>query len=63
MVFFVGVYVKVEPRLGDGQTSYVNLDVYYSPSNLWLGQILFTGRDPGSSPNVVVSDFQREVLL
>ena len=53
-----GVYVRIEPTLGDGQTSYVNLDVFYSPSNLWIGQILFTGKDP-VVPSVVVVSYRR----
>lgn len=51
---YIGVYVKVESALGNGQTTYVNLDVYYSPLNVWVGQILFTGSQLVSSPNVVV---------
>ncbi|CAF0916171.1 unnamed protein product [Rotaria sp. Silwood1] len=49
----VGVYVKIESLLGDGQSTYVSLDIYYAPSNLWIGQVLFTGYQPVSPPNVV----------
>ncbi|UJR30625.1 hypothetical protein I4U23_018150 [Adineta vaga] len=48
----VGVYVKVEAALGDGQSTYVSLDVYYTPSNLWIGQVLFSGSQLVSPPNV-----------
>ncbi|CAF3632430.1 unnamed protein product [Rotaria sordida] len=49
----VGVYVKIESSLGDGQSTYVNLDVYYTSSNLWIGQIFFTGYQTVSPPNVI----------
>jgi len=54
---YTGVYVKIESALGAGQSTYVNLDVYYSPSSIWIGQILYTGTQPGSSPTVVVRKF------
>ncbi|CAF4036975.1 unnamed protein product [Adineta steineri] len=49
----VGIYVKIEAALGDGQSTYINLDVYYSPDNLWIGQVLFTGVQVVSVPNVL----------
>lgn len=57
----LGVYVKVETALGDGQSTYVNLDVYYAPNNLWIGQIPYIGSQPGTTPNVAVriSFFQK----
>jgi hypothetical protein len=50
----LGVYVKIEQELGDGETTYVSLDVYYTPATVWIGQILFTGKQPTSTPSVVV---------
>ncbi|CAF2512453.1 unnamed protein product [Rotaria sp. Silwood2] len=49
----VGVYVKIESSLGDGQSTHVSVDVYYTPSNLWIGQMPFTGYQAVSPPNVV----------
>jgi len=56
LICFAGVYVRIEPALGNGGSTYVNVDVYYSPSTLWIGQILFTGTQPGSTPSVVVCE-------
>ncbi len=60
----LGVYVKIESALGNGQTTYVSLDVYYSPTNLWIGQILYTGNQLSSTPNVVVRNtFHFQILM
>ncbi|CAF3743558.1 unnamed protein product [Rotaria socialis] len=49
----IGVYVKIETSLGNGQSTYVGLNLYYTPLNVWTGQILFTGNQTASAPNVV----------
>jgi len=56
-MIILGVYVKIETALGNGQTTYVSLDVYYTPTNLWIGQILYTGNQPSTTPSVVVRNF------
>ena len=53
---FLGVYVKIETALGDGQSTYVSLDVYYAPTNIWVGQILFSGSQLVTPPNVIVRE-------
>ncbi|CAF2076674.1 unnamed protein product [Rotaria magnacalcarata] len=49
----IGVYVKIETSLGNGQSTYVGLDVDYASLNVWTGQIRFTANQTTSSPNVV----------
>jgi len=51
------VYVKVELALGNGQGTYVSLDVYYAPTNIWVGQVYYTGVQVVTPPTVVVRKF------
>jgi len=51
------VYVKVELALGNGQGTYVSLDVYYAPTNIWVGQVYYTGVQAVTPPTVVVRKF------
>ncbi len=54
---YIGVYVKVELALGNGQGTYVSLDVYYAPTNIWVGQVYYTGVQVVTPPTVVVRKF------
>lgn len=51
------MYVKVELALGNGQGTYVSLDVNYAPTNIWVGQVYYTGVQVVTPPTVVVRKF------